>query len=139
MNQFVLTESDECSTALSRIEDRIHPHSYFKYFSLSLEDFDTDGNKTYHDYLVRSARGGWFYYLPIFCDRFGMKVDKKYDGGDNQWLSMKKNEDKQGAVIFHGVKYLGAEMDEEAEAERGSEKLGREKKKRLNSILASEK
>ena len=28
-----LTESDECSTVLSRIEDsRIHPHPHFKYF-----------------------------------------------------------------------------------------------------------
>lgn len=31
-------------------------------------------------------RGGWPYFLPVGCTRFGLNVSGKYDGGSDRWL-----------------------------------------------------
>lgn len=52
-------------------------------------------------------RGGWPYFLPVGCQRFGLNVSKRYDNGSDKWLQM-KGEDGQWAVAFHGIKNPGA-------------------------------
>ena len=54
-------------------------HRYFKHFSLSPDDFDVLGNMEYRSYSEIDKRGGWPYYLPVHCKRYGLKVGKKYD------------------------------------------------------------
>ena len=33
-------------------------------------------------------RGGWPYFQPAGCKRYGLNISKKYDGGNDTWLNM---------------------------------------------------
>lgn len=33
-------------------------------------------------------RGGWPYFLPVKCSRYGLNVKGNYDGGNDDWLKM---------------------------------------------------
>ena len=49
-------------------------------------------------------RGGWPYYLPVHCKRYGLKVSGRYDEKNDAWLMMDENPE-EWAVAFHGVSF----------------------------------
>jgi hypothetical protein len=52
--------------------------------------FDSRGDITFFDSKNQiEYRGGWPYYQPVKCKRYGLNVLGKYDNGNNNWLSMK--------------------------------------------------
>jgi hypothetical protein len=64
---------------------------FFKGFNLSPDDFDAAGNFTFPEKTQTSLqwRGGIPYFQPVYGTRFGFNISKKYDAGDDAWLSMK--------------------------------------------------
>ena len=67
-------------------------HKYFNHYSLSPDDFTSQGNIEFGNSASIQTRGGWPYYPPVFCKRYGLNVSKKYDNGSDQWLLMDGNE-----------------------------------------------
>ena len=57
------------------------------------------------------SRAGIPYFQPVHGTRFGLKVSKLYDGGNDDWLSM-NGVANEWAVGFHGIttpaKYIPA-------------------------------
>ena len=85
---------------------RLQLHSYFRKFKLSPDDFDPAFNYHYRDKHWREWRGDWFYYLPVFCKKYALKVKDLY--ASNDWVE----EGNQGwAVGFHGVASPLAEVE----------------------------
>lgn len=81
---------------------QIHP--FFQQFSLSAENFDEKGDRTFSNECSQiDFRGGFPYYQPIKCKRFGIKVSGLYDKGNDDWLKMDGNPG-EWAVTYHGVK-----------------------------------
>ena len=56
----------------------------------------------YHNFVFKDVRGGWPYYLPLFCKRYGLRVSGQYDDRSDAWLKMNANP-QEWAVAFHGV------------------------------------
>ena len=56
-------------------------HRFFNHFHMSLEDFDSRGNIRFNDGKPpqNDRRGGWPYYPPVRCKRYGIRVSGKYD------------------------------------------------------------
>jgi hypothetical protein len=50
------------------------------------------------------SRAGMPYYQPVYGTRFGINISKKYDNGNDDWLSM-KGVPGEWAVAFHGINY----------------------------------
>lgn len=42
------------------------------------------------------------YFQPVYGTRFGLKVSKLYDNGNQDWLSM-YGHPKEWAIAFHGI------------------------------------
>ena len=40
------------------------------------------------DPVTDDKRGGWHYYPPVNCKRYGLNVSQKYDNQNDKWLSM---------------------------------------------------
>ena len=82
---------------------QLHLHSYFQAFYLSPEEFDPQGNKEfYNSPFLQEVRGGWPYYLPVTCKRYGLRISNCYDAGDNKWLEL-SGQKGEWAIAFHGV------------------------------------
>ena len=63
-------------------EDTLHP--YFRHFGLDPADFDPEGDGEFDDFaMADDFRGGWPYYPPTNCKRYGLNEIDKYDGGNN--------------------------------------------------------
>ena len=77
---------------------KLQLHPYFRKFKLSPDDFDPAFNYHYKDKHWREWRGDWFYYLPVFCKKYGLKVKNLYQ--NNQWI---EDQNQGWAVGFHGV------------------------------------
>ena len=58
-------------------------------------------NKTH--WTIGEKRGGLPYDPPLGWTGFGLKVTGKYDGGNDDWLDYKGNEN-EWAVAYHGVR-----------------------------------
>ena len=57
----------------------------------------------YDGTVKEDVRGGWPYFLPVHCLRYGLMVLGRFDGKNDDWLMMNGNAD-EWAVAFHGVK-----------------------------------
>lgn len=66
-------------------------HKYFQKFILSPADFDPKGNREFPDDQMIDTRGGWPYFPPRYCKRYGLRVSGLY--GSDDWLKMDKNPD----------------------------------------------
>ena len=53
-------------------------HPYFQYFDLPSEYFDPIGNKCYSNTSKIETRGGWPYFKPVNCKRYGLNDITKY-------------------------------------------------------------
>ena len=94
----------EAKKILSKADGTLKIHPFFQYFYLSPEDFDPNGNIAFQSPPKRNERrGGWPYYPPVHCKRYGIKVSGKYDDGKDAWLKM-NGRVGEWAVGFHGVK-----------------------------------
>jgi hypothetical protein len=63
---------------------------FFQGFNLSTDDFDAKGNYNFPENAQTSLqwRGGIPYFQPVYGTRFGFNISKKYDRGNDDWLSM---------------------------------------------------
>ena len=77
---------------------KLQLHPFFRKFKLSPDDFDPAFNYHYKDKHWREWRGDWFYYLPVFCKKYGLKVKNLY--ADNRWI---EDQNQGWAVGFHGL------------------------------------
>lgn len=92
------------SAAFDNYTVQLHVKPFFKACKLTLDQLDPKGNFDFRNHRVENhIRGGMKYFQPLGWKRYGLKVTKKYDNGDDDWLSMKglKNE---WAVGFHGFR-----------------------------------
>ena len=82
-------------------------HRFFNHFHMSIEDFDYRGNIRFNDEKPpqNDRRGGWPYYPPVRCKRYGIRVSGKYDDKKDTWLKM-DGRNGEWAVAFHGVGFL---------------------------------
>ncbi len=77
---------------------------FFSYLRLSPDSFDPKGDIKFDDSKSKVMfRGNWPYYSPIKCQRYGLKVSKRFDNGSDEWLMM-KNLPGEWPVAFHGIK-----------------------------------
>lgn len=53
-------------------------------------------------------RAGIPYFQPVYGTRFGLKISKLYDEGNDDWLSM-NGVAGEWAVGFHGINYPAKE------------------------------
>jgi hypothetical protein len=83
-NNFLIKNSE----FTSRKDINVIP--FFQAFDLSPDDFDAAGNHTFPENARTGLqwRGGIPYFQPVYGTRFGFKISKKYDAGDDAWLSM---------------------------------------------------
>ena len=89
---------------MDRAENTLKIHPFFRHLYLSPEDFDPNGNIAFQNPPKRNERrGGWPYYPPVHCKRYGINVSGKYDSGKDAWLKM-NGRVGEWAVGFHGVK-----------------------------------
>jgi hypothetical protein len=84
---------------------------FFSAFNLSPNEFDPKFNFVFPKNNVTDpqVRGGLPYFQPIFCNRFGVNVSGKYDGGKDDWLLMNSNP-AEWAVAFHGIRSPGSDV-----------------------------
>ena len=68
---------------------------------LSLNQLDPKGNRNNH-WGINQKRGGKDYIPPLGWKGIGIKVENRYDNGDNTWLGM-KNIPGEWCVAYHGV------------------------------------
>lgn len=59
-------------------------HPFFNDYYLSIYHFDKIGNIEFLEGRQMEFRGGWPYYPPKNCKRYGLKVNNFY--GNNSWL-----------------------------------------------------
>ena len=45
-----------------------------------------------YEYPFDDIRGRWEYFLPVHCHRYGIKVSKRYDNKNDDWLRMNGND-----------------------------------------------
>ena len=68
---------------------------------LSPNQLDPKGNRT-KNWAINQQRGGKDYIPPLGWTGIGLKVEDRYDNGDNTWLGM-KNSPGEWCVAYHGV------------------------------------
>ena len=92
------------SSAFTKTQD-IKVIPFFESFNLSPEDFDAKGNYDFpaNNQTSDQSRAGIPYFQPVHGKRFGFRISKKYDGGNNDWLSM-NGVAGEWAVAFHGIR-----------------------------------
>ena len=94
----------EAKKILEKGGDTLKIHPFFQHLYLSPQDFDPSGNICFQSPPKRNERrGGWPYYPPVHCKRYGIRVSGKYDDGKDAWLKM-NGRVGEWAVGFHGVK-----------------------------------
>ena len=70
---------------------------------LTLNMFDSRGNKNPNDYEKNGKRGNFNYFSPIGWTGYGLRVKGKYDNGDDTWLGKTGNKTGEWCVAYHGT------------------------------------
>jgi len=67
-------------------------HPYFTNFGLDISYFDGNGDFVFNNKVVKiERRGGFPYYMPVVGKKYGLKIYRVYDNGDNAWLRCKNS------------------------------------------------
>ena len=83
---------------------KIHKSLIMEGCKLTTKLLSQEGNNKDPGWGENESRGGYEYIPPLGWIGYGLNVRKKYDGGNDAWLSYQNNVDNQYAVAYYPIR-----------------------------------